>query len=176
MQCCAVLVQDVTSLYPCVRVTTGEGGLFGGQCAYEGNLDRQPVFTSNSLSNAVISTFALYHVFAVHYPKKLLKTCTFLSSQKSRYQLSRPSSTVLHVESTCNTIEVTHFWGQSLSASLFTVKFRLFVTAFLRIMCWLSKDKCMSNICSHLLGWLVITRFYSLLCFFVALGVVLCPC
>jgi len=80
MQCCAVLVQDVTSLYSCVRVTTGEGGLFGGQCAYEGYLDQQPVFTSSSLSNAVISTFALYHVFAVHYPKKLLKTCTFLSS------------------------------------------------------------------------------------------------
>jgi len=33
----------VTSLHPCVKVISGDGGLFGGACKYEVYLDRQPV-------------------------------------------------------------------------------------------------------------------------------------
>jgi len=51
-----------------------------------------------------------------------------------------------------HTIHKARIFQDSLSASVFTLKFRLSATAFLRLRCWLSKDKCISNICSRLLG------------------------
>ena len=68
-------------MHPYVKIVSGDGaGLFGGSSTYEGYLDKQVVFTSSQLSTAVKCMFALYHIFGVHYPKKLMKTCTFVST------------------------------------------------------------------------------------------------
>ena len=57
----------MTSLYPCVKVTTGDGGLFGGASRYDIYLDCQHVFTSDKLTTALVGSFGLYIIFGVEW-------------------------------------------------------------------------------------------------------------
>jgi hypothetical protein len=68
-------------MHPCVQVATNAGSLFDYNAAtYTVYLDKHRVFTASKLSVAVIGMLALYFVFGVRYPSKLIKTCTFLAS------------------------------------------------------------------------------------------------
>lgn len=76
-----VFDKDVSSLHPCVHVTTGSGGLFDyATTQYRVYLDKQFVFKATNLANAIMGMFALYFICGVHYPKCLIKTYTFLSA------------------------------------------------------------------------------------------------
>jgi hypothetical protein len=68
-------------------VATGSGGLLDYTTTkYVVYLDKKRVFSATNLANAFIGMFALYFIFGVHYPKSLIKTCTFLSAHVMGFQ------------------------------------------------------------------------------------------